>query len=99
MYDGPSPIWLIHMMMTAPPPEDREITAPFVRLDAESGEFRQGFFRVSRKGPTVRLLELDKEGVEHDLHVISLAEDGCPRRIQSGTAEIEIVRTPRAVGV
>ncbi len=94
VYDGPSPIWLIHLMLTALPPVDREVTTPVVYFDAKRGALQGEFYRVSRKGLTVNVAVLDGKGEAIASKEIELSDDGCPRRIRSGERETEIVRLP-----
>jgi hypothetical protein len=94
VYDGPSPIWLVHLVMTAPPPTDREITTPVVRLSLDDGEFHGGFYRLERSGNNIAVSKLDKEGVALGSMSVILAEDGCPRRVVTDGSETEIVRLP-----
>jgi hypothetical protein len=96
VYDGPSPIWLIHLMMTAPPPTDRILTTPVVRFTLDTGEIEGDFYRIVRDGNTVSATHLDKEGAEVGSIVLTLDEDGCPRRIVCGATETEILRLPSA---
>jgi hypothetical protein len=94
IYDGPSPIWLIHLMMTALPPVDREVTTPVIYFDAMRGALQGEFYRVSRKGLQVSLEVLDDSGERIGLKEIELSDDGCPRRISIGECETEISRIP-----
>lgn len=96
VYDGPSPIWLIHLMMTAPPPTDRSLTTPVVRFSVESGEIGGCFFKLERRENDITIRELDGDGTETDIIAVTLDEDGCPRLITRGTLETEIVRLPSA---
>jgi hypothetical protein len=96
IYDGPSPIWLIHLVMTAPPPTDRMPTTPVVRFGLATGELVGGFYRIERAGNDVTATVLDKDGSQIDTLSILLAEDGCPTRIVRGDLETEIVRLPSA---
>jgi hypothetical protein len=99
VYDGPSPVWMIHLMMTAPPPADREVTTPFVRLDPLTGGMTEGFFRVWRSDATVRLLELNIDGEEVEEWELELADDGCPRFIRNSRMEQEVIRVPQVIGL
>ena len=94
VYDGPSPVWMIHLMMTALPPSDHEVTTPFVRLDPLSGGMTEGFFRVWRSGSLVKLLELNIDGESVDEWEIEISDDGCPRFIRNSRMEQEIIRVP-----
>jgi hypothetical protein len=96
IYDGPSPIWLIHLAMTAPPPTDRLLTTPVVRFSIDSGELGGLFYRLEREGNDIAACMLDEEGTEKGTIRIALAEDGCPKRIVCGATETEIVRLPSA---
>ena len=99
--DGPSPLFLIHLMMTALPAEDREVTTPVVKVSERVGEFTSGFYRVSRSGRDIAIVELDKQGEELGSISIRVADDGCPERIERArrlterhAEHTEIVRTP-----
>jgi hypothetical protein len=98
IYDGPSPIWMIHLMMTALPPADHEVSTPFVRLDPVSGGMTEGFFRVWRNGSIVKLLEMNIDGESVEEWEIELSDDGCPRFIRNSLIEQEIIRTPHTTG-
>ena len=98
IYDGPSPVWLIHLVMTAPPPTDKVINTPVVRYDIGRGELVGGAYIVSRNGNTVFIQVVDDEGNHRDDLIVELAEDGCPRFIRSSGAVTEIVRIPIAAG-
>ncbi len=94
IYTGPSPIWLIHLCMTALPPHDRQVTTPVISFDAMNGVMEGGFFRIARTGPDLHIDILDTEGRLVDHRDIHLADDGCPVRITGPRSEIEIVRLP-----
>lgn len=96
VYVGPSPIWLVHLVMTAPPPTDRLVTTPVVSFDIDSGELRGGFYRLEREGNIIAACVLDEKGNERGTITLTLAEDGCPKRIVSGDVDTEIVRLPSA---
>lgn len=98
-FDGPSPIWLIHAMMTDLPPEDREITAPVAAFDPRTGALVGGFYRFIRSGLTVTAHRLDEEGRQIDQVEIRLADDGCPTSIVADDVITEIVRVPRPAPV
>lgn len=98
VYHGPSPIWMIHLMMTAPPPADHEVTTPFVRLDPVTGGMSEGFFKVWRSDLLVRLLELNVDGEEVEEWEIEMADDACPRFIRNRLIEQEIIRVPQTIG-
>jgi hypothetical protein len=96
VYDGPSPIWLIHLVMTAPPPTDRLLTTPVVRFSLDSGELGGLYYRIEREGNNIAASVLDEKGNAQGGITINLAEDGCPKRIVAGATETEILRLPSA---
>lgn len=99
VYDGPSPIWLIHLMMTWPLPVDRVITAPFVRFGLSADDNDVGFYRFSRGDSRVLIDELDSEGIEQRRIEIELADDGCPTSIRRGDMLTQVIRVPEAIGL
>jgi hypothetical protein len=96
VFDGPSPIWLIHLVMTAPPPTDRVVTTPVVRFMLEGGGAPGIFYRFTRDANRIAIAVLDDQGVETSSMSLRLDEDGCPRHIASGATETEILRLPSA---
>ncbi len=96
IYDGPSPIWLIHLMMVSPMPADRVVTTPFVRFGLNADEVRGGFYRVARRDSLISMTELDEEGVEQGTVEIELADDGVPMTIRDGAYRTDVVRIPQA---
>jgi hypothetical protein len=103
IFMGPSPIWLVHLMLTAPIPEDRMVTAPYVALGLHGDDIEGGFYRFARAGNIVSIAVLDADGNEMipadigngipGLEVI-LADDGCPEIIRAGRYVTEVVRVP-----
>ena len=94
VFDGPSPIWLVHLVMTAPPPSDRFLTTPVVRFNIDRGVLNGGFYRIARRDNTITASMLDEKGVERGDFTLTLAEDGCPKSIVCGVLETEILRLP-----
>lgn len=100
---GPSPVWLVHLMMTAPLPEDRTITTPYVAFGLHGDDVEGGFYRLERRGGVVLIAVLDADGNEiipadigngiPGLEVI-LADDGCPEIIRAGRVVTELIRVP-----
>jgi hypothetical protein len=100
---GPSPVWLVHMMMTSPVPEDRAITTPYVAFGLHGDDVEGGFYRLTRHGNIVSIAVLDADGAEiipadigngvPGLEII-LADDGCPEIIRSGRVVTDLVRVP-----
>lgn len=99
IYNGPSPIWLIHLMMTWPLPDDRIVTAPFVRFGLGADDNDGGFYRFSRAHKRVLIDELDSEGNERHRLEIELADDGCPISIRRGDVFTQVIRVPEAIGL
>jgi hypothetical protein len=94
IHDGPSPIWMIHLMMIAPPPVDREIIAPVIYLDDKHEVVSGRFYRFRRDGLKVEVAQLNEEGELQDHFTIELADDGCPQMIHRNGATTEILRLP-----
>lgn len=99
VYDGPSPIWMIHLMLVAPPPGDRAVTTPYVRLGLDADDVQAGFYRVSRQEKLITLADLDEEGNEVNHMEIEITEDGCPTVIRYGDMVTEVVRVPQVAGL
>jgi hypothetical protein len=95
VYDGTSPIWMIHLMMVGLPPEDRAVITPVIYLDARDGTMEGRLYRLERNGLQVSVVEMNEEGEERGRQSIELADDGCPRLIKSGDTTTEILRFPR----
>jgi hypothetical protein len=103
IFDGPSPIWLIHTMIVDPIPGDRTIVNPFIRFGAHPDEeLTGGFYRFERDGHTVTVALLDEDGNERVPEeteggspiTVLLHDDGFPSTILSGRFRTEIVRDP-----
>jgi hypothetical protein len=94
VYDGTSPIWMIHLMMVELPPEDREVITPVLYLDAHDGALEGRLYRFKRDGLLVEVVKMNEEGEERGRQSIELADDGCPRIIRSGDTTTEILRFP-----
>jgi hypothetical protein len=97
IYDGPSPIWLIHLLIVDPIPEDRTVVTPFVALGLSAEEIRSGFFRVSRAGLEITMEVLDNDGNPESTVQVTVADDGCPELVRSGNTVTEIVRVPQTL--
>jgi hypothetical protein len=95
VYDGPSPIWMIHLMLVELPPEDREIITPVIYVDPRDGALEGGIYRLKRDGLRVDVVEMSAEGEERGRQSIELADDGCPRFIRNGDRTTEILRFPQ----
>jgi hypothetical protein len=95
VYDGTSPIWMIHLMMVGLPPEDRDVITPVLYLDARDGALEGRLYRLKRDGLHVDVVEMNAEGEERGRLSIELADDGCPQRIRSGDTTTEILRFPK----
>lgn len=94
IFDGPTPIWLIHLMMTALPPEDRTTTSPVITVRIDGSEFGGGFYTVSRSGADVQFTAIDSDGNATESWTVHVADDGCPERVTGNGTAVEIVRTP-----
>lgn len=95
VYDGPSPIWMIHLMLSDLPPDGRQITAPAAIFDPHTGGLVGGFFKFERTGLEVSVRRMDEEANVIDHVTILLADDGCPRQIRAEQRVTEIIRVPR----
>jgi hypothetical protein len=95
MLDGPSPLWLIHRMMVAMPPSDRDLVVPVARLQTGTGEVATGFARMRRSADQVHMVELENDGSQRTQSTIQLADDGFPREIHGEGYRIEILRLPQ----
>lgn len=96
IFDGPSPIWMIHTMLTTPPPGDRQITAPVAVFDPKTGGVVGGLFRFQRTGSEVAVTRMDEDGDVVDHLTIHLADDGCPQSMHARQWEMAILRTPHS---
>lgn len=99
IYDGPSPLWVVHLMMVSMVPEDQVITTPFVRFGLTADDVRGGFYQVERKGPLVTFTALDTDGSSQGRVEIDLADDGVPMVIRDGDFRTEIIRIPQVAGL
>lgn len=103
VFMGPSPIWMVHLMLTAPIPTDRSITTPYVALGLHGEDIEGGFYRLTRVGNTISIGVLDADGKElipadigngvPGLEVI-VTDDQVPATIRAGRYVTELVRIP-----
>jgi len=106
VFMGPSPIWMVHLMLTAPIPSDRMITTPYVALGLHGEDIEGGFYRITRVANRVSIAVLDADGNEilpadigngiPGLEVI-VTDDGVPATIRAGRFVTELVRIPEAL--
>ncbi|MBC8144977.1 MAG: hypothetical protein H7X80_05280 [bacterium] len=96
IFDGPSPIWFIHLALTAPPPTDRVVTTPIIRFNISTGDFDGGFYRLKSDGKDVSVSALDTDGVETGTLAFTISDDGFVSQIRVGESEIEVQRLPSA---
>jgi len=98
VYDGISPIWLIHLFIVDLPPADRQVVTPVISFGPRHGAVEGAFYRVRRDGAEAILETLDEAGRMTERRHVLLAEDGCPTRIESADTVTDIVRIPVTVG-
>ncbi len=92
--DGPSPVFIMHLLLTAMPPEDRSTTTPVVWITPHASELETGFYRVSRTGRHIAIEVLDDDGSFRGAIRVDVADDGCPELIDRDGTLTQIVRTP-----
>lgn len=98
IYDGISPIWLIHLLMTFPPPTDRQVVAPVLSFDPRVGAVTGRFCDIRSDGNHVVIETVDESGERSQRRLVFLADDGCPVRIESNDTVTDIVRIPVTTG-
>ncbi len=97
VYNGPSPIWFVHLFLASPPPADRTVVTPFVALGLHADAISSGFYRVTRAGEMVTMELLNNDGETQSTIEVTLSDDGCPTLIRSGKVVTEIVRVPQSL--
>lgn len=96
IFDGPSPIWMMHVAMSSAPPTDRMVTTPVVVLNVDSGEFLRGFYRFASDGKLILVSILNASGDEVGSLEMTVADDGIIVRIDGNGRSIDIARLPAA---
>ena len=97
VFDGPSPLWLIHLLVVTPPPADRTVTTPVLIFDENGGAMKGQFYRFERRGDELDIATLDQQGEVLQTFSVRVSESGVPALISSEDTVTEIMMMPQRV--